>query len=100
VVFPLINIMVTESWKAVGNAYVISAVEVGKNMFLTDVWPGLQDGLAAIQNDIPESLTSIGLKIDALTLTVVNIILTKAITSAVTKMIIAFEMKVFQQNQS
>jgi len=97
VVFPLINIMVAESWKAVGNAYVISAVEVGKNMFLTDIWPGLQDGLNAIQNEIPDALSSMGLQISALTLTVVNILLTKAITSAVTKMIIAFELAIFAQ---
>jgi hypothetical protein len=99
VVFPLINIMVVESWKCVGAAYIVSAVEQGKAMFQEKIWPAIAAGLNELQNLIPESLTSMGLKIEPLALTLSNILLSKGINSAVTKLILAFEAKIFEQKQ-
>jgi hypothetical protein len=99
VVFPLINTMVVESWKAVGAAYIISAVEQGKAMFIEKVWPAIAAGLNELQNLIPEALTNMGLKIEPLAMTVCNILMAKAITAAVAGLMIAFETKVFDQKQ-
>jgi len=99
VVFPLVNIMVVESWKCVGAAYINSAVEQGKAVFQEKIWPAIAAGLNELQNLIPESLSSMGLKIEPLALTLSNIILSKAINTAVTKLILAFEAKIFEQKQ-
>jgi len=65
--------------------------------FNSTVWPAIKAGLDALQSLIPEELGSMGLKLEPLVRSVVDFIINKALTWAMTKIFLALERALFSQ---
>jgi len=65
--------------------------------FNSTVWPPIKSGLDALQSLIPEELGSMGLKLEPLVHAVIDFIINKALTWAMTKIFLAIERALFSQ---
>jgi len=96
-VFNSVNVLVQDSWTAVGNAIVLSGIAQVKAKFAETVWPSIQSGLDELQSHIPEHLSKMGMKLAPIVQKVVNILLEKGTTFVITKLIIKLEELLFNQ---
>jgi hypothetical protein len=96
-VFLVIHTLAIDSWKKVTCNLVRSAVIQVQKKFEETVWPSIASALEAIQSLIPEQLVSVGLQIEPLAHTIADMILDKATTWALNKLIIKLELVLFEQ---
>jgi len=96
-VFPVINLLGYHHWLRATSAFEASVKAIIKNAFDSEVWPSIKSGLDAIQSCIPDELTSMGLKLEPLVRAVVDFLINKALTWAITKVFMALEKALFTQ---
>jgi len=100
IVFAVVQVLIVDSWVGIANALLASALAQVLYKFQTDVWPTIQPALAAIQELIPEPVAKMGLKVEPLANKVCNIIITKAVTWALTKLLLKLEQAIFDQSSN
>jgi hypothetical protein len=96
-VFPIINLLGYHHWVRAHDAFYESAKIIVMYAFNSTVWPAIKAGLDALQSLIPEELGSMGLKLEPLVRSVVDFIINKALTWAMTKIFLALERALFSQ---
>jgi hypothetical protein len=96
-VFPVINLLGYHHWIRAHEAFYETAKIIVMHAFNSTVWPAIKAGLDALQSLIPEELGSMGLKLEPLVRAVVDFIINKALTWAMTKIFLAIERALFAQ---
>jgi len=96
-VFSIIHILVVDSWKAIGENLIVSAIFQVQFKFDADIWPTIASGLEEVQKFIPKEVEDLGLKIEPLAKSVANMLLEKGTRWALTKLIIKLELVLFEQ---
>jgi len=68
------------------------------DIFNKDVWPVIVKPLNELQNMIPDALSKAGLNIPPIALQICTLLITKGVTSVLTKLMISFEKTLFTQS--
>jgi len=96
-VFPVVNLLGYHHWLRATEAFETSVKAIVLNAFESEVWPSIKAGLDELQSCLPEDLTSMGLKLEPLVRAVIDIIIKKGLTWAMTKVFLSLEKSLFAQ---
>lgn len=93
----VINIIVAESWTDVSGGIMGVAAAMVLDKFKEVVWDKVKSVLEPIQSLIPDQLAKLGLEIEPMAWSIVEIIITKASNFAVAKLVIKLEEILYNQ---
>jgi len=97
-VFQYVNSLTAESWTSVAAGLIASALAQVLDLFNTKIWPTILKPLEELQNMIPDPLAKAGLNIPPIALNICTMLITKAVTGILTKLIMSFEKSLFTQS--
>jgi len=96
-VFNCIQVLVSDSWISVADAINTCAIAQVTSKFDEIVWDKVSPALEALQAMLPEQVGKLGLKIEKLAHTVAEVLIAKATTFVITKLVIKLEEILFNQ---
>jgi hypothetical protein len=96
-VFQYINALTTESWVSLAAALIASALAQVLDLFNTKIWPSILKPLEELQNMVPDPLAKAGLNIPPIALNICTMLITKAVTGILNKLIMSFEKSLWTQ---
>lgn len=96
-IFEVVNLLASEHWVKTHEALTEAAKAYVMDRFTNEIWPGIAEGLDALQSMIPEQVASAGLDIVALALKIATILIEKGVAWGMKKVGLKLEKAIFSQ---